>query len=92
MLTSVYYAHKNKNTNNDKRVIGIAQLCLAVVLKFPNCLCGISTRQLELLLWRTGLTAQHIQDCPIFFIQLNYVHNNKEIRCCHLMINSPATR
>ena len=38
-----------------------------------------------------GLTAQHMQDCPIF-IQLNYVHNNKEIRCCHFMINSPATR
>ena len=41
-------------------------------LKFPNCLCGISTRQLELLLWRAGLTAQHVQDSPIFFIQLNY--------------------
>ena len=37
-------------------------------------------------------TAQHAQDCPIFFIQLNYVHNNKEIRCCHLMLNYPATR
>ena len=24
--------------------------------KFPNCLCGISTRQLELLLWRAGPT------------------------------------
>ena len=24
-----------------------------------------------------GLTAQHMQDSPIFFIQLNYVHNNK---------------
>ena len=30
--------------------------------KFPNCLCGISTRQLELLLWRAGPTAQHMQD------------------------------
>ena len=29
MLTSVYDAHnkKNKNKNNDKRVIGIAQMC-----------------------------------------------------------------
>ena len=40
--------------------------------KFPNCLCSISTRQLELLLWRAGPTAQHMQDSPIFFIQLNY--------------------
>ena len=38
-----------------------------------------------------GPTAQHMQDCPIF-IQLNYVHNNKEMRCCHLMLNFPATR
>ena len=29
---------------------------------------------IKLLLWRVGLTAQHMQDCPIFFIQLNYVH------------------
>ena len=29
ILTSVYDAHKN----NDKRVIGIAQLCLSAVLK-----------------------------------------------------------
>ena len=43
-------------------------------LKFPNCLCSISTRQLELLLWRAGPTAQHMQDFPIFFIQLNYVY------------------
>ena len=39
-----------------------------------------------------GPAAQHMQDCPIFFIQLNYVHNNKEIRYCHLMICSPTTR
>ena len=26
--------------------------------KFPNCLCSISTRQLELLFWRAGLTAE----------------------------------
>ena len=48
-----------------------------LVSKFPNCLCSISTRQLELLLWRSGPTAQHMQDSPIFFMQLNYVHNNK---------------
>ena len=60
--------------------------------KFLNCLYSISTKQFELLLWRAGLTAQHTQGGPIFFIQLNYVHNNKEIRYCHLMLNSPATR
>ena len=32
MLTSVYDAHNNKN-NNDKTVIGIAQLSLSAVLK-----------------------------------------------------------
>ena len=29
------------------------------------------------MLYRVGPTAQHTQDCPIFFIQLNYVHNDK---------------
>ena len=54
--------------------------------KFPNCLHGISTRQLELLLCTAGPTAQHMQDCPISYIQLNYVHNKIiKIRCCHLM-------
>ena len=33
MLTSVYNAHNNKNNNNDKKVISIAQLSLSVVLK-----------------------------------------------------------
>ena len=36
MLTSVYDAFNNKNKiikNNDKRVIGIAQLCLSAVLE-----------------------------------------------------------
>ena len=32
-LASVYDAHKNNNKNNDKRVIGIAQLCLSAELK-----------------------------------------------------------
>ena len=27
-----------------------------------------------------GPIAQHMQDCPIFFIQMNFVHNNKEIK------------
>ena len=37
MLTSVYDTHNNKNrNNNDKRVIGIAQLCLLAVLKVHN--------------------------------------------------------
>ena len=60
--------------------------------KFPNCLCIISTRHLELLLWGAGLTAQHLQDHLIFFIQLNYVYKFKEnkIRCCNLMLNSPC--
>ena len=58
------------------RAVGL--VLMAVSLKFPNCLCGISTRQLELLLWRAGPTAEHTQDSPIFFIQLNYVYNRKE--------------
>ena len=53
--------------------------CSLLMYKFPNCLCSISTRQLELLLWRAGPAAQHIQDCPIFFIQLNYVHNQYKV-------------
>ena len=40
-------------------------ICQAVALPstgkyFPNCLCSISTTQLELLLWRAGLTAHHL--------------------------------
>ena len=50
-------------------------------LKFPNCLCSISARQLELLLWRAGLTAQHMQDFPILFIQLNYARKTLRGRC-----------
>ena len=33
MLTPIYDAHKNKNRNNDKRVIGVAQLWLSAELK-----------------------------------------------------------
>ena len=50
------------------------------VTQFPNCLCSISTRKLELLLRRTGPIAQHMQDCPIFFIPLNYVHKLKQAK------------
>ena len=32
------------------------------------------------------------QDCPVFFIQLNYVHNYKKMRYYYLMLNSPAIR
>ena len=46
---------------------------------FPNCLCGISTRQLELLLWKTRPDSQtYPQDCSIFFIQLNNVNKLKK--------------
>ena len=30
---------------------------------FPTCLCNISTRQLEQLLWRAGPTAQQLSQC-----------------------------
>ena len=36
MLTSVYETHNNKNNDNDKRVIGIAQLSLSAVLKINS--------------------------------------------------------
>ena len=58
--------------------------------KFPNCLCSISTRQLELLLRRAGLTAQHLQDCPTFFIQLNYVHKSKKNKVQPLYVKLPC--
>ena len=42
MFTSVYDAHKNKNKkNSDKRLIGIAQLCLSAVLKIEARLQAI---------------------------------------------------
>ena len=37
MLTSVYIAHNKNKNNNDKRVIGIAQVHLSAVLKM-KCL------------------------------------------------------
>ena len=60
--------------------------------KLSNFLCGISTRQLELLLGRTSLTAQHSQDGPIFFIQLSYVHKLKQNKVLPPYVNSLATR
>ena len=46
--------------------------------KLPNCLCGISTRQLELLLWRARSDSPtYSQVCTIFFIQLNNVNKFK---------------
>ena len=58
-----------------------SDICVTAILKtfltqeeISQCLCGISTRQLELLLWRAGPTAQHLQYYLIFFIQLNYVY------------------
>ena len=46
--------------------------------KFPNCLCDICTRQLELLLRRGRHNSPtYPQDCIIFFIQLNNVHNKQ---------------
>ena len=67
----------NNNTTYNTITKGTCQsnnLTYCLECKFPNCLCSISTRQLELLLWRAGLTAQHMQDFPIFFIQLKYVY------------------
>ena len=60
--------------------------------KFPNCPCGISTRQLELLFWRAGPIAQHSQDCPIFFIQLNYVHKTKQNKVLPPYVKLPCTK
>ena len=64
--------------------------------KFPSCLCSISTRQLEPFFWRAGLTAQYLQDCPIVFIQLNYIHKSKQNKVlppyvklpCHKVANA----
>ena len=68
------------------RVLMVSHLCLHFCRwmlplhyhpQFPTCLWSISIRQLVLLLWRAGLTAKHTQDYPMFFIQLNYVHNKR---------------
>ena len=65
---------KEIKTKPDPSFILDENSILRKAVKFPNCLCSISTRQLELLLWTAGPTAQHMQDFPIFFIQLNYVY------------------
>ena len=47
-----------------------------ISMKFPNCLCSINTRQLELLLWRARPNSPtYLQDSTIFFIQLNNMNN-----------------
>ena len=71
-----------------------------LALKSNSSICLVLTphRQLENYSLSTGenygLTVQHMQDCPIFFIQLSYVYKSKinKIGSCHLNINSPATR
>ena len=60
------------------------------MLKFPNWLCGIKGRQLELMFWTAGLTSQHLQDCLIFFIQLNYVHKSKQNKVLPPYIKLPC--
>ena len=53
--------------------------------KCPNCLYGINTRQLELLLWKVRPNSQtYLQECTIFFIQLNNVYN--EINKCNMVL------
>ena len=41
-----------------------------------------------------GPTAWNMQGHLIFFIQLNYVYKwiQNQLKCCHLMLNTPATR
>ena len=51
---------------------------MCIYTNFPNLLCSISTRQLELLLWRAEMTAKHLQDYPVLFIQLNDVYKSKQ--------------
>ena len=82
--------------SDNKRFIPMSLLPVAdngrICWKFPKYLCSISTRQLEILLWRAGPTAQYMQDCPIFFIQLNYVHNNQRNKVLLPHAKLPATR
>ena len=64
-------------------VIFLFKKYLQVIYKFPNCLLGISTKQVELLPWRSGPDSlTYLQDCTIFFIQLT--------RCSHCMLNPPC--
>ena len=57
-------------------------------MKFHRCLCSISTRQLELFLWKARpKSPTKLQDSTIFFIQLNNVYKKiSEINSCHLML------
>ena len=48
--------------------------------KFPNCLCGISTQQLKILLWKGRPNSPtHLQDCTIFCIQLTNAYNELKL-------------
>ena len=45
-------------------------------MQLPNYLCGVSTKQLELLVWNARpRSPTYPKDCTIFFIQLNNVIN-----------------
>ena len=45
-------------------------------LRFVDCLCGISTRQLKLLLWRARPDSLiYSQGCTLLFTRLNNVYN-----------------
>ena len=61
---------------NGAVAMGINKQATNMTIKFPIHLCGINTRQLELLLWRADPTAQHSQDFLIFF-KLNHLYKLK---------------
>ena len=71
----------------------LLELCrCAFKHKYPNCLCGLNTRLFELLLWRIRPNIlTYLQDCTIFFIQLNNVKKLKN-KVLPSYINSPVTR
>ena len=49
-----------------------------IVRQCPNCLCGMNTRQMELLPWTARPDSPtYLQDCTISFIQLNDVNKLK---------------
>ena len=51
-------------------------ICMYVCMyKFPNGLCGINTRQMELLLWTPRPdNPTYLQDCTVFVIHLNNIN------------------
>ena len=49
------------------------------IAKPPNCLCGISTRHLELLIWITRFDSPtYLQGCTTFFLKLNNEYNENK--------------